>query len=388
MRIDDLNIQSLRLRTGEKWTHYPVDVLPAWVADMDFEIAEPIRIAVERRLSNSDCGYPLAAAATGLSEIFSARVAERFGWKISPEQVDLFNDVVQAIHFGLLGLAGDGDGVVIQTPIYPPFISATVATQRRPVLCPLIAGPNGYEIDFDQMQQTIDDSTRILLLCNPHNPSGRCFTRSELEGLAEIALVNDLAIISDEIHADLVFNQSTHIPIASLSREIAERTVTLMSASKAFNIAGICMAFAVFGGDAIRKKFDKIPRHLRGGVSALSIAAVTAAMTEGQPWLDEVLDYLAGNRDYLHHHAVTNWPRAVHYVPEATYLGWFDFRPYDLQPSPYAFFLERAKVALGNGARFGDPGRGFVRLNFATSRNILAQITDRMDRALDEANAS
>ena len=388
MRIDDLNIESLRLRAGEKWAHYPADVLPAWVADMDFEISEPIRIAVERRLSNSDCGYPLTAVATGLPEIFSARVAERFGWKISPEQVDLFNDVVQAIHFGLLGLAGDGDGVVIQTPIYPPFIGAAVATQRRPVLCPLIAGPNGYEIDFDQVQQSIDDSTRILLLCNPHNPSGRCFTRSELEGLAEIALVDDLAIISDEIHADLVFNQSTHIPIASLSREIGERTVTLMSASKAFNIAGICLAFAVFGGDAIRKKFDKTPRHLRGGVSALSIAAVTAAMTEGQPWLDEVLDYLAGNRDYLQQHAIANWPRAVHYAPEATYLGWFDFRPYDLQPSPYAFFLERAKVALGNGARFGDPGRGFVRLNFATSRNILEQITDRMDRALDEANVS
>ncbi len=387
MTIDDLDIESLRLRSGEKWTHYPADVLPAWVADMDFEIAEPIRAAIERRVAMSDCGYPVAAAATGLPEILSARVAERFGWKISPGQVDLFNDVVQAIHFGLLGLADDGDGVVIQTPIYPPFIGATVATQRQPVLCPLVAGRDGYEIDFDHMRESLDGDARILLLCNPHNPSGRCFSRSELEELAEITLSNNLTIISDEIHADLVFAPSTHIPIASLSQEIAERTVTLMSASKAFNIAGICMAFAVFGGDAIRKKFDKIPRHLRGGVSALSVAAVTAAMTEGQPWLDRVLECLRGNRDYLHRHANASWSRAVHYVPEATYLGWFDFRPYDLEPNPYTFFLERGKVALGNGARFGDPGRGFVRLNFATSRNILEKITDRMDRALSGANA-
>ena len=144
------------------------------------------------------------------------------------------------------------------------------------------------------------------------------------------------------------------------------------------------MAFAVFGGDAIRKKFDKIPRHLRGGISALSVSAVTAALTEAQPWLDEVRNYLYGNRGYLRDHAGTNWSQAGHYSPEATYLGWFDFRAYNLLPDPYAFFLEHAKVALGNGARFGDPGQGFIRLNFATSRNILEQITSRMDHALNE----
>lgn len=388
MVIDNLNLDLLRQRQGEKWTHYPADVLPSWVADMDFEIAQPIRTAIERRISNSDCGYPVPGGATGLPEIFSARVRQRFGWEVVPDQVDLFNDVVQAIYFGLLSLASDGDGVVIQTPIYPPFIEATNATQRRLVLCPLVAGRIGYEIDFDQMRAAIDGSTKILLLCNPHNPTGRCFSRSELEGLAEIALTNDLSIISDEIHADLVFDAHTHIPIASLSSEVAERTVTLMSASKAFNIAGICMAFAVFGGDEIRKKFDKIPRHLRGGISALSVAAVTAALSEAQPWLDEVVDYLQGNRDYLTDHIREQWPHVGSYAPEATYLAWLDFRSYNLLPDPYAFFLERGKVALGNGARFGEPGRGFVRLNFATSRRILEQITSRMDHALDQATST
>jgi cystathionine beta-lyase len=387
MAIDELDIEQLRLRAGEKWTHYPSDILPSWVADMDFEIALPIRTALERRIASSDCGYPVPATETGLPEIFTARVQQRFGWDISPGSIDLFNDVVQAIHFGLLALASDGDGVVIQTPIYPPFIEATEVTQRRPVLCPLVTGRSGYEIDFDQMQNSIDASTRILLLCNPHNPTGRCFTRQELEGLAELALANDLSIISDEIHADLVFSPHSHIPIASLSPEVAERTVTVMSASKAFNIAGICLAFAVFGGEAIRKKFDKIPRHLRGGVSALSVAAVSAAMTQAQPWLDEVVGYLHANRDYLSEHARDRWPRVGYYAPDATYLSWFDFRSYDLRPNPYAFFLEQAKVALGNGARFGEPGRGFVRLNFATSRNILEQITERMDLALDHVAA-
>ncbi len=388
MAIDELTIEQLRLRAGEKWTHYAADVLPAWVADMDFEIAPPIRAALEQRISNSDCGYPVSPMDTGLPEIFSARVRQRFNWDISPSQVDLFNDVVQAIYFGLQALSGEGDGVVIQTPIYPPFIGATESTLRRLVLCPLGAGPQGYEIDFDQMRSAIDSSTRILLLCNPHNPTGRCFSRSELEGLAEIALTNDLSIISDEIHADLVYSPSSHIPIASLSPEVAERTVTLMSASKAFNIAGICMAFAVFGGDAVRKKVDQIPRHLRGGLSALSVAGVTAALSESQPWLDEVLDYLQGNRDYLTQHARDKWPEVGYHPPEATYLGWFDFRAFDLSPNPYAFFLEQAKVALGHGTRFGDPGRGFVRLNFATSRAILEQITNRMDSALEHVSVN
>ncbi|HCU90657.1 MAG TPA: hypothetical protein DGR97_11970 [Gammaproteobacteria bacterium] len=384
MGIDDLKIEQLKLRSGEKWTHYSADVLPAWVADMDFEIAQPIRTALDQCISISDCGYPVAYKQTGLPEIFAARVQQRFDWKISPSQVDIFNDVVQAIYFGLMALSSKGDGVIIQTPIYPPFIEAVDIVQRQSIFCPLSAERYGYEIDFDQLRSAVTSTTRVLLLCNPHNPTGRCFSRSELEDLADIVLTNDLSIISDEIHADLVFAPCSHIPIASLSPEIAERTVTLMSASKAFNIAGICMAFAVFGSDSLRRKFNKIPRHLRGGLSALSVVAVTAALTEAQAWLDEILDYLHGNRDYLSEHVRERWPRVGYYPPEATYLGWFDFRAHGLSPSPYDFFLKHAKVALGDGARFGDPGYGFIRLNFATSRKLLKQIINRMDLALDE----
>ncbi|MFT4563389.1 MAG: cystathionine beta-lyase [Gammaproteobacteria bacterium] len=381
----DLDIKRLREREGEKWTQYPHDVIPAWVADMDFQIAGPIREAVERRLSRSDCGYPVAAEASGLPEIFCERVAERFNWDIAAHQVDLFNDVVQAMYFGLLALTDDGDGVVIQTPIYPPFMSSTKATKRRLVSCPLVNSARGYEIDFDHMRSQIDAKTRVLLFCNPHNPTGRSFTRNELEQIAEIALANDLTIISDEIHADLVYKPNEHIPIASLSEEVAQHTVTLMSASKAFNIAGICMAFAVFGSDRLRKKYSQVPRHLRGGVSALSIAAVTAAFSDGQHWLDETLAYLRSNRDYLATHAKENWNGVVHHPPEATYLAWFDFGAHNLSPDPYAYFLKHAKVALSDGARFGDPGYGFVRLNFATSRAILSDVLSRMDAAIQSS---
>lgn len=384
MNLDQLDSARLRQRSGEKWSHYPADVLPAWVADMDFDIADPIRAAVEQRVAMSDCGYPVAASASGLLEIFCERVGRRFDWRIEPDQVELFSDVVQAIYFGLLGLADKGDGIVIQTPIYPPFLGSTNATGRRPVLAPLHFGERGFEIDFDRLRDSIDNRTKILLLCNPHNPSGRCFSRAELEQLAELALRFDLAIIADEIHADLVYAPQRHIPIASLSPEVAERTVTLMSASKAFNIAGICLAFAVYGGDRVRSAMATLPAHVRGGVSALSLAAVGAAFSKGQPWLDEVLAYLQNNRDYLAAYARQHWPEVRHVAPEATYLAWFDFSACELPGGPYRYFLDAAKVALGDGARFGDPGHGCARINFATSRPILEQITARMTGALND----
>tara|TARA_R110002096_G_scaffold32768_4_gene95107 strand:+ start:6649 stop:7818 length:1170 start_codon:yes stop_codon:yes gene_type:complete len=384
MNLDELDIDRLRQRRGEKWSHYPADVLPAWVADMDFDIAAPIRAAVEQRVALSDCGYPVAAKATGLLDVFCERVGRRFDWHVEPGQVELFSDVVQAIYFGLLTLANEGDGVVIQTPIYPPFLGSTQTTGRRPVLAPLQPGERGFEIDFDALRDSIDPGTKILLLCNPHNPTGRCFSRFELEQLAELALTFDLSIISDEIHADLVFSPHRHIPIASLSPEVAARTVTLMSASKAFNIAGICLAFAVFGGERVRNAYATLPTHVRGGVSALSLAAVDAALRAGQTWLDEVLVYLQQNRDYLARYAHTHWPGVHHVAPQATYLAWFDFSELELPGGPYRFFLDSAKVALGDGARFGEPGRGCARINFATSQSILGQITARMTTALNE----
>ncbi|MEE2981759.1 MAG: PatB family C-S lyase [Pseudomonadota bacterium] len=378
----DTNESKLRRRTGEKWKHYPADVLPAWVADMDFEIAPPIRAALDERLANVDLGYPMLERRSGLHEMFAERIASRFGWQIDPVVVEVLNDVVQGIYMCLQTLSAEGEGAVIQTPIYPPFLRAVDLTRRRGILCPLEAGKSRFEIDFDRLESALDSSTRLILLCNPHNPTGRAFDREELERLAAIACRHDLVIVADEIHADLVLDDRPHIPIATLDAEVAQRTVTLMSASKAFNIAGLCLAFAVIENDALRRRFKAMPPHTRGGLNTLSMAAVRAAWTQSQPWLDEALNYLRDNRDHFADYCRAQWPDIVHFPPEATYLAWLDMRALTLKPSPYEFFLEKARVALSDGRRFGEAGTGFVRLNFATSQALLDEILERMNEAL------
>ena len=384
MQIDNINELSLRRRRGEKWTRYPADVLPAWVADMDFVIADPIRAALSERIADADLGYPVAHHKTGLPELFRERVAQRFAWTVAPEDVVIISDVVQGLYLALQTLSAPGDGVVIQTPIYPPFLHAVAQTGRRAVLSPLIAGASRFEIDFDQFERAIDQSTRIVMLCNPHNPCGRAFERSELERIAALCQRHNLLIVSDEIHADLILAGQPHIPIASLDPDIAARTVTLMSASKAFNIAGLCMAFAHFGSAELKARFEAIPAHSRGGTNALSVAAVCAAWTAAQDWQDGVLETLRANRDRVAKFVLEHWPDVGHFPPEATYLAWLDMRALDLQPAPQPFLLEHARVALSDGKAFGREGEGFVRLNFATSSLLLEEILERMRVALSD----
>ncbi|CAN0321489.1 unnamed protein product, partial [Phaeothamnion confervicola] len=360
MHLDQLQESRLRLRRGQKWSLYAAEVLPAWVADMDFEVAAPIRAALSERLANSDLGYPLAPARTDLPALFAARVATRFDWQINPADVLVLSDVVQGLYVGLETLCAPRDGVLIQTPIYPPFLHAAAETGRRAVLCPLVAGSTRYEIDFDALAASVDAGTRVLMICSPHNPTGRAFAREELEQLAALACRHDLTVISDEIHAELMLNGERHIPIASLSPEIAARTVTLMSASKAFNIAGLCMAFAHFGSQHLRERFEKLPAHTRGGTNTLAIAAVQAAWHAGQPWLDEVITYLRANRDHVAAHCRAHWPAVRHFAPEATYLAWLDMRAVGLPGNPQEFLLKQARVALSDGRAFGVEGEGFV----------------------------
>ena len=206
MFTGDIDVTRLRSRSGLKWQLYDSDVLPAWVADMDFDIAQPIQTALERQLSNNDLGYPKGSLtpASGLHELFVNRVQSRFGWVIAHEQVEILNDVVQGIYLAIQALTESDEGVVIQTPIYPPFLHAVDETLRRDVLCPLEVGAVRYEIDFDRLEAALDPRTRMLLFCNPHNPTGRVFDQTELERIAEIACRHDLLIVSDEIHADLI----------------------------------------------------------------------------------------------------------------------------------------------------------------------------------------
>jgi cystathionine beta-lyase len=382
MSFDDLDLETLRRRRGEKWTEYPADTLAAWVADMDFPVAEPISRYIAQAVRDGDLGYPVNPTPDALPTVFAKRALERFGWHVDPHRVLVITDVVQGMYLGLYTLSEPGDGVVVQTPVYPWFLRVTDEIGRRRIVNELVEGPRGYEIDFDDLRAKIDARTRILLLCSPQNPTGRVFTKSELERLAQIAIERDLIVISDEVHGDLVFPGHRHIPIASLGPEIEARTITLTSATKAFNMAGLRCGVAVFGSDALKKRFQILPSHLRGGLGSFGLHASEIAWTSCQPWLDEVLAYLDGNRAFLAKFVKERLPGIAHRAPEATYLAWLDCRKLALAPDPFTFFLERARVALSDGRRNGAGGDGFVRLNFATSRAILTQILERLESSL------
>jgi cystathionine beta-lyase len=368
----------------EKWGTHPEDVLPAWVADMDFPIAEPIWRARRRAVDDSDLGYPIHPAPTDVPEIAAARMQQRFGWRPDVGCVEILTDVVQGMYVALEQFSEPGDDVVVQTPIYPPFLGSVRTTKRRLVENALALGEGGYSVDLDGLRRAAQEGARILLLCNPHNPSGRVLRRHELEGIADIALSHELVVVSDEIHADLVYPGHRHVPLASLSPEIAARTITLSAASKAFNVAGLRCAVAIFGAPELKRRFCGLPRHMRGGIGVLGIEALRAAWRHGQPWLDQVLAYLEGNRDLLGEFVSGALAGIRWQPPEGTYLGWLDCRALELEPDPCRFFLERARVALSDGALFGAPGRGFVRVNFGTSRAILSEVLERMAKALHE----
>ena len=378
-----ISLEALRRRRGTKWTRYPPDVLPAWVADMDFDMAEPIRAGLAGMMEANDLGYAPKLPASGLPEAFAAFAARRFpGWEVAPERMVAIADIVQGIHLAIEAFTRPGDGVCTLTPVYPPFLQAVAETGRRLDHSTMVRGGGRYEIDFDALRAAIDDRTRLLLLCTPHNPLGRVFERDELEALAELAIERDLVVVADEIHADIVYPGFRHIPFASLGPEAEARTVTMTSATKSFNIAGLRCAVVLFGSDRLAERFNAWPERIRGAVSSFGMEATRIAWTECDEWLDALLAHLEGNRNFLHAFVAERLPGMRMVLPAATYLGWLDCREFGLEPDPYRWFLDRARVGFNDGRDFGDGGEGHVRINFATSRAILAQVLERMEEAL------
>ena len=386
-KFDELSIAQLRTRQSEKWNTYAKDVLPAWVAEMDFPLAAPIHAVLEQTTAIDDLGYPIDPRATGVLEAFAERMADRFDWNIRPGQCEILSDVVQGLYLALYAYHPERSGVVVQTPIYPPFLDAVADTGRRLVDNRLVVGPNGYEIDFDHLRNESADCG-VLTLCHPHNPTGRVFSRGELEALAELACQQDWIIVSDEIHEDLLYDGREHIPFARLDPEVAKRTVTLTSATKAFNIPGLRCALAHFGTPELRQQFNTaVPRHIRGGIGLVGLYATIAAWRDSQPWLDAVRPYLEANRDYLLEQLAARFPKIVCQAPQATYLAWLDCRALALPTTPGKHFLRHGRVALSDGHHFGAGLEGYARVNFATSRAILGEVLERMETALDNAAA-
>jgi len=382
-RFDDLSLDVLRTRQGAKWSRYDEDVLPAWVADMDFMTSDPVKAALAEFSPNDDYGYPWFREENPAADAYVDLMAQRHDWTVAPDQVRLLADVLQGIQAFIELASEPGDGIIVQTPIYPPFLALVHENDRRLVDNPLGSAADGYPLDIEGLRAAVDDRTRILLLCNPHNPSGRVFTRDELEALGTLAVERDLLIVSDEIHQDLIYPGQAHIPIASLRPDFAERTVTLTSATKSFNIAGLRCAIAVFGSERLAEQFGTIPRFIFGGVNSVGVRATANVWRDGQSWLDELVGYLDANRVHLEKRVAQDLAPITHVRPEATFLAWLDCRALDIETSPAEFFLNQGRVALNDGADFGEHGVGFTRLNFATSRTILDEIIDRMAGAIE-----
>ncbi len=375
------DLTRLRSLTGEKWARFTDDVIPAWVADMDLAPAPVIVDAVRALLDRGDLGYNFDAESR-LPALFAERQEARFGWRPGPERVRGFCDVMQAVELALWSQTEPGDGVVLFTPVYAPFYTAVEQCRCRVVDVPLDAPAR--RLDPERLEAAIDATTRVILLCNPHNPTGRAFTRTELEGVLEVAERHDLLVISDEIWSDLVWEPAGHVPFSSLSRAAEARTVTVTAASKAFNLAGLRCAVAHLGHDGVARTADRLPCHLLGAVSSPGAEATRAAWTAGDAWLAETRRTLRANRDRVFERLLAEVPGAAGVAPEATYLAWLDLRDAGLGDDPSRWLREHARVALSPGIDFGAAGAGFARLNFATSPDLLEEVLDRIVLAVRE----
>jgi cystathionine beta-lyase len=352
-------------------------VLPAWVAEMDFPIAAPIRDAVVAVANAGDYGYPVDEGPDSIEALGARRLARRFGWQPEPALGFKLTDVMRGVINAIVAFTEPGDGVVVTTPIYPPFLGAIADNRRRVVEARLRPIDEGSALDVDGLAGAARDA-RLLLWCNPHNPCGRSFSRSELDAVAHIVVEHDLLVAADEIHADLTYPDAAHTPLASLGPDIAARTLSLTSATKAFNLAGVRCAAGYCGSEALLDRYTRSFNPMMHGVSPFGIAATRAAWTEGDDWLARCVAYLDGNRQWFASAIAECLPAIRHRMPEATYLAWLDARGLAFECPPADHFLDAGKVAFTDGATFGEAGEGFVRVNLATSRAILEQIVDRM----------
>ena len=380
MQYDFDAVRERRGTDSNKWGKYGADVLPLWVADMDFVSAKPVLRALHERVDHGFFGY--SRPTSDLYQAIRSRLARLYHWEVMEEEIIFLPGLVSALNVAIQAFTRPGEGVLVQPPVYQHFIKDPVHHGRKLSDPSLILKGDSYEIDFGALEEGITPETRIFILCNPHNPVGRVFTRRELERLAEICLRHHLLICSDEIHCDLLFRGYHHLPIATLGPEVADQTITLMAPSKTYNLAGLGLGFAIIKNPTLRRKWKDTSLGLIPHVNIMGHVAALAAFQEGQEWLDQVLNYLEENRDFLSQFLTREMPQMRMTRMEATYLAWLDCRGAGIGGNPFEFFLEKAKVALNNGAEYGGGGEGFVRLNFGCPRTLLQQALDRMSAAL------
>lgn len=376
-RIDRRGTSSLKWDACEKLVP-SLDLIPLWVADMDFESPPGVKEALLRRVRHGVYGYP--SLPSSLLEAIRLWLKDRYGWEIEPEWLLFSPGVVPALALSILAFSEEGDGVLIQSPVYPPFFKVIEGNRRR-LLINLLQNEDGYySIDFHDFRKKAKEA-KAFILCNPHNPVGRVWKAEELEKMAEIGLENDLLIICDEIHADIVYKGNRHIPLASLGSQIAQRTITCLAPSKTFNIAGLHSSLIVVPNPQLRKVLKMQMENLGiEGINLLGIVAMEAAYSTGKEWLNSLLEYLEGSIHLINDFLREKLPEVKFFPPQGTHLAWLDFRALKNNDS-LKNFLEEEGVFLSDGKTFGPGGNGFQRLNFASPRSLICEGLERIARA-------
>ncbi len=365
-----------------KWRFYGDDVLPLWVADMDFTSPSEVIQALHERVTHGVFGY--AAESRTLAELVVERMQRLYGWKINLDDILLLPGVISGFNLICQAVTQPGESILIQPPIYPPFFEAAKNAGTREIQCGLIRqNDGGYEVDFAAFINAIQPDTKCFLFCTPHNPVGKVYNRQELLTIAEICLAQHVIICSDEIHSDLVYSGHQHIPIASLDKEIGKHAVTLIAPSKTFNIAGLDCSILICENKELMERIKAAKHGILGGVNVLGVTAAVAAYRHGQPWLDAILKTLEENRDFLCKNIKETMPKIKVNPPQATYLAWLDCRTTGIEGDPYEYFLKNAKVALSCGSIFGKEGEGFVRMNFGCDQSILEEALKRMRQSME-----
>lgn len=392
MPYDFDRIINRRSTNSIKWNAYPADVLPLWVADMDFAAPEPIIQALHKAVEHGIFGYEMPGK--DLLESVAARMKTLYNWDVAPESVVAITGLVSGFYAAAGSLCRPGEGYLIQPPVYMPFnhLQKDLGSIRQEAELNFVAqdGILQGSIDWNSFEEAFHSGgsqTKMFLLCNPHNPTGQMYTAEELSRMAETCLKQNTVIVSDEIHSELILEEKKHIPIASLSPEIEQNAITLVAPSKTFNIAGLFCGFAIIPNSELRERYKEQVERMTLHVASLAQVAAQAAFSgECEEWLSELLLYLRANRDFLVEFVQQELPGIRVTRPAATYLAWLDcgelVESGKIISNPYAFFLKNARVALNNGATFGAGGKNFLRLNFGCPRATLEQALERMRKAL------
>jgi cystathionine beta-lyase len=371
LRVPDL--ATLHERRSDKWAGHAPDVLSSTIAEMDFPLAPPVAAALRAAVERHDLGYAPAAHAA-LRDAFAGFARRRLGWSVDPDQVTLVPDVMEGLVQLCRVLAAPGDAVAFPTPAYPPFFTDLPQAGVKLREVPLRADG---AIDLDALEAALAGGVRVLVLASPHNPTGRVLPRAELERIAELCAARDGWVLADEIHAPLVLDGARHTPWLEVSDAARERGIALTSASKAFNLAGLKAALVVTASERAREAVARVPQLL-DRVGLLGVLGAEVAFAEGGAWLDAVLAQLDANRALLRECLAAELPAVSWEPPQATYLAWLDCRALGLGDDPAGAFLARGRVALSPGLDYGRVGAGFVRLNFGTSPELVAEAVRRM----------